>query len=78
LELIKSSEAKDLVIFPDKIAKNARIRTKFIAKLQIPTYCQLTKVMFYDVLQQLCNKKNLMLFNDGKMKESIRKRLVLN
>ena len=39
------------------------MRRRFLAKLAIPTYCQMKKIMFYDTLQCLCDKKNLLTFN---------------
>ena len=50
VDLTKSQESRLLVIFADKIATDASLRNRFIGKLCIPTYCQLKKVMFYDVL----------------------------
>ena len=48
---------KKLVINDKKILK------RFIGLLRIPTYNQFSQVMIYDVIQQLCHKKNLLYFN---------------
>ena len=45
--------------------------------LAIPTYFQMTKVMFYDTLQQLCDKKNQMQFNKEVFKEDAKKSEVI-
>lgn len=44
-----------------------------MAMLKIPMYDQLKMVMFYDVLQQLCDKVNLMNFNKDKITEGSQK-----
>ena len=45
--------------------------------LTIPLYKQLSYVMFYDVLQMLCHKVNLVNFNKQKIKDDRRKAKVL-
>ena len=57
------------MICRDRVLKSQLFRRRFVAQLQIPTYCQLKKVMFFDVIQQLCDKKNFQLFH----KERLRK-----
>mmetsp|Transcript_30965 Transcript_30965/g.38295 ORF Transcript_30965/g.38295 Transcript_30965/m.38295 type:complete len:125 (-) Transcript_30965:534-908(-) len=39
------------------------MRRRYLAMLNIPTYSQLRQVMFYDVLQQICDKVNFYNFN---------------
>jgi hypothetical protein len=39
VDLTKSRESRVLVIFAEKIATDATLRNRFIAKLCIPTYC---------------------------------------
>lgn len=45
------------------------MRQRFITMLNIPTYKQMKYVMFYDVLQQLCDKVNLLKFTKPRNKE---------
>lgn len=45
------------------------MRRRFLSYLNIPTYYQLKKVMFYDVLQQLCYRVNLVLNNKDALQD---------
>lgn len=61
----------------DKVSKDKVLRQRLIGKLNIPTYNQVKQVMFYDVLQQLCDKINLVKFNEKHLKQSSAQRNVL-
>ena len=49
-DLTKSSEGKELVIMHKKILADHKLRVRFLAMLNVPTFFQLRKVMFYDLL----------------------------
>lgn len=68
MELAESKEGSALVIFKDKILENKSIRDRFLRKLNIPTYYQLKKINFYDTLQQLCDKVNLLNYKKDQVK----------
>lgn len=51
LELANSDDACGLVVFRDLIRTDKSVRRLYIGMLKVPLYHQLTKVMFYDVLQ---------------------------
>lgn len=66
MNLAADADTKELLIFPEKVADevkdgqvevdNSLFRRRMMKTLDIPTYDNFTKVMFYDVLQQLCNQ----------------------
>ena len=66
LQLVRTPWGKELVIDHAKVSESLLERKQFVARLGIPTYDQLKKVMFYDTLQQLCYMKNLRIFNESK------------
>ena len=66
-----------MIIARDRVVEDPNFRQRFIAVLQIPTYFQLTKVMFYDTLQQICDKKNLIKFHYQKMADNNKEAMVL-
>ena len=51
IELCRSEEGKELVVLSHRVEKISSIRKRFLNHLSIPTYGQMKKVMFYDVLQ---------------------------
>ncbi len=57
------------MIFAEDIKNDTKFRREFICFLDIPLYDQFKKVMFYDVLQQLADKVNLMNFNKKHVNE---------
>ena len=71
-ELAVSHEGKNLLIQPERMAKDEHFRELFCAKLNIPTFDKMTKAMFYDTLQQLCDIQNLVTYHD-KAEESKKK-----
>ena len=76
VELAKSSDGHELIIWHEKVLTNFTHRRRFVALLSIPTYDQFKKVMFYDVLQQLCDKKNLLKHSE-ELKEQVEKSKIL-
>ena len=53
-EMIETEDASQLVVLNKKEVKVDAKRERYIAMLQIPTYEKGKRVMFYDVLLQLC------------------------
>ena len=76
-DLMKSTDGRELVVLIDKLENNPATLRKFITMLTIPMYKQLTHVMFYDVLQMLCHKVNLVNFNKDRVKADRRRAKVL-
>ena len=74
IRLAEHREACELIIMHEEILKDQHLRRRFLAMLNIPTYDQLKKVMFYDVLQQLADKVNFLEFNRNRF-ESERQRV---
>ena len=66
IDMSQDADCRELLIFPDKVADEVKdgqvvidhssFRHRIIQNLDIPTYDNFTRVMFYDVLQQLCNQ----------------------
>jgi Ca2+-binding EF-hand superfamily protein len=54
-ELALNEDTKEMMLFADKIEKSEEFRARLIVSLDIPTYQNFKKVMFYDVLQQVVN-----------------------
>jgi len=50
IRMAKSREGQELIIMHEQILESATKRRIFMAMLKIPTYDQMKKVMFYDVL----------------------------
>ena len=51
MDLAKNKEARELVILHDSYLNIGRhFRQRYMVMLAIPTYYQMTKVMFYDTL----------------------------
>ena len=67
VDLANNEETKELIVLRELILEDENARNRFIGKLKIPLYEQFKKVMYYDVLQQLCHKKNLLEFNKEKI-----------
>ena len=50
LDMAKSADSKGIIVLHELLIKDENHRKRFIGKLNIPTYYQFRKVMFYDVL----------------------------
>lgn len=83
-DLASDEDTKDLVMFPERIVDvkdeegnivkdNSVFRKRMIIMLDIPTYKCFTEVMFFDVLQQICNKKVEIHHNAERIKENKQK-----
>ena len=49
--LAKTRDGKDLLVGLDaKLLKNSNLRRRFLCMLSVPTYHQMKKLMFYDLL----------------------------
>lgn len=59
-----NDEAGALIPFKKRTADpaNKEFRVRQIMALEIPTYKNMTQVMFYDVLQKLCHQQVKMYF----------------
>lgn len=55
------------------VKDNSTFRKRMIIMLDIPTYKKFTEVMFFDVLQQICNKKVEIHHNAERIKENKQK-----
>ena len=63
LDLANSDDGQGLIVLRQPILNDPETRKLYIALLRIPMFDQFKKVMFYDVLQQLCHKVSLLKSN---------------
>lgn len=75
LAVAHKEEGGALIPFKKRIAnkENSSFRNRQIMALRIPTYGNMQKVMFYDVLQKLCQQSVQIYFQKDIIKKMQRK-----
>ena len=78
VDLSKDDFTGGSFIHQSNIEDSQHFRESLVSALQIPTFGQFKKVMFYDILQKMCYRAFKISHNIDRIKENLKKAKVIN